>query len=124
MLIRPPHDQFQDDFEIKADCAISTYGSHLLPKKLFPTEFSVRILAFGQESVVPPVAGIWNTANSSFHQLCHFLDFWVVSKMDSTFSNSINMYGIVFLKSIAKNTGTMFVWQMHIIEKIYSFKNV
>ena len=51
---------------------------------------------------------------SSVTQSC---DFWVVSKMDSTFSNSINMYGIVFLKSIAKNTGTMFVWQMHIIEK-------
>ena len=91
-LVRPPYDQFQDDFEIRADCAVSTYGSHLLPKKLFPTDCQCGELAFGQKSALTPASGQYLKKNKlSFPP--SWPVYWLLSgyQLDPTpFGNNIN----------------------------------
>ena len=78
-LIRPPHDQFQDDCQnwLYDFCM---YHPPSIYKISCPLIVSRQESAFEQESTLPPatpVASIQNKANFPFQQSCLFVGFWV-----------------------------------------------
>ena len=75
-------DQFEDDCQIRDDCAVSACSPLLSVKALAPLVASwggVGRWTDVRPSPLPLVASIWNEATFPFHQPGMFIGFWAVS---------------------------------------------